>query len=143
MDLKLVPMYSLKSIVNTWHFIHDGLESILEHAEEDTAYERIFIEVMDGTLLLWLCFLDGRHIGFFTTRTEQNSPTTAKYFTVVHLFIKPGISPDVMIEGMGKLESIAKEKFQCKYLRFYSIRRGWERRLPDWKAGYVEYSKEI
>lgn len=136
-------MYSQKSVLNSWHFIHDGLESIMENAEGDTAYERIFVEIMDKTLLLWLCFLDGKYCGFFTTRIDQNAPMTQRFLTVVHLFLKPGINPDTLIEGMGKLEEIAKEQFKCNYLRFYSIRKGWERRLKDWSQGYIEYYKEI
>jgi hypothetical protein len=143
MNLKIIPMYNLQSVLNSWHFIHDGLEAILDHAEEDTAYERIFVEIMDKTLLLWLCFLDGKYCGFFTTRVDQNAPITAKYLTVVHLFVKSGVAPEAMIEGMGKLEGIAKEKLSCKYIRFYSNRKGWERRLKDWSQGYIEFFKEI
>lgn len=143
MELKLTPMYNLQAVMNTWHFIHEGLEAILEHAEEDTRYERIFVEIMDKTLLLWMAFLDGKYCGFFTTRLDQNAPITAKYLTVVHLYIKPGTPSEVLEDGFKQLQTMGKEQFNCKYIRFYSTRKGWERKLRDWKQGYIEYWKAI
>lgn len=136
-------MYDIEAVLNTWQYLQEGIESILAHTTGDSNLEKIFVDITSKRVLLWVAFLDGVYCGFMTTRIDTQPPLTKKFMTVIHAFLKEGTPKEVFDKGIEQLQEIAKREFKCDAIRFYSTRKGWNRKLSNWKEGYTEYYKDI
>jgi hypothetical protein len=129
--------------MNLWPHIVEGLEEVLHYSTGDDSIEKIFNDVLSGSLLLWMIFQGKKHCGFLTTRVEH-APATQRFLTIIHLYVKQGTSKEVFLEGLLQFEEIAKKPpFNCEIVRFYSPRSGWVRKLKGWRQGCVEYYRVL
>lgn len=133
--------YQIESekILNCWATITKGLEITHEYSNGDMSLAKVLNELLSGDLLLWLGFLDGKYCGFITVRKDINIQALT-YLSIVHLFIKPGIESNIFLNGLEEIKEFAKEQ-NCQKLRFWTLRKGWERKLIPigFKQSYIEY----
>lgn len=143
MGLKLIPVYNLQAVLNTWYLYVDGIEAVLRNSGDDTNIEKIYNEIMAGNLLLWVGLLDGVYAGFLTT-CFQEIPMSGRSLWIVHTFKCKKVPTDFLLEGLEIVEKFAREK-NCKRLKFYAIRKPWIDKLErlGFKEGYTEFIREV
>ena len=141
--LKLIPVYNLQAVLNTWHLYVPGIEAILRNSGDDTNIEKIYNEIMAGNLLLWVGFVDDKYVGFLTT-CFQDIPMAGRALWIVHTFKRPKTETAWLLEGFKVIENFAKEK-GCKTIKFYALARKWQDRFLalGFKIGYTEFIKEV
>jgi hypothetical protein len=148
LDFKIVPMLMKKddkvypngqAILSNWHYFTEGLNCVLNHNTGDSSYEKVLNEILSGQLTMFIGFVDGKYVGFLTTRLDDYL-LSGKFVTIVHLYIKPGTDKSVFDMGFDYVRTKLCEPIGAK-LRFFSPRNGWTKRLLDrgWKTGYQEF----
>src|SRR3990167_6934818 len=122
-------LYQIESekILNCWNTITKGLEIVHEFSIGDMSLPKVLNDLLSGDLLLWMGFLDGKYCGFVTVRKDTNIDAN-NYLSIVHLFIKHGTDKDAFLNGLNDLKKFAKEQ-GCHKMRFWTLRKGWERKL--------------
>lgn len=139
-DFKLIPLYEIEAVLNSWHYFQKGVERILEFAGSDTSLAKIYNDIVAGKLLLWIALLDGEYCGFATTRFD-NSVFGRKALWIVHTFIKTGIDSNIFIEGFKEMKDYGRQ-FNCDIIQFYTKRSiAFERKLEKlgWETSYTEF----
>ena len=139
-DFKIIPLYEIEAVLNSWHYLQKGVERILEFAGSDTSLAKIYNDIVAGKLLLWIALLDGEYCGFATTRFD-NSVFGRKALWIVHTFIKSGLNPDIFMEGFKEMKDYGRQ-FNCDILQFYTRRSmAFERKLTKlgWETSYTEF----
>lgn len=141
--LKLIPVYNLQAVFNTWHLYVPGIEAVLRNSGDDTNIEKIYNEIMAGNLLLWVGFIDEKYAGFLTT-CFQEIPLAGRALWVVHAYKTPHTVSVWLLEGLRTVEKFAKEK-GCKSVKFYALRKPWQEKLiaRGYQPGYTEFVKEV
>ena len=140
-DFKLIPLYDPAAVLKNWKFLSEGLEIVLNYTKGDSSEAKIVNEILTGQLLLWIGFYDNIYCGFVTTQIEVIPNAQDKYLNIKQLFIKQGMDKEVFFGGFTLLKEFAT-KWQCNKLRFWTMRRGWEKKLLNkgWKQTYMEYN---
>jgi hypothetical protein len=143
MGLRIIPVYNLRAVLNTWHLYVEGIDAVLRNSGDDTNLEKIYNEIMAGNLLLWVAFIDDRYSGFLTT-SFADIPMSGKTLWVVHAFKCKKVPTEFLLEALGMIEQFAKEK-DCNSLKFYAIRKPWIDKLEKmgFREGYTEFIREI
>ncbi|MEW6096566.1 MAG: GNAT family N-acetyltransferase [bacterium] len=143
-DFSLYPIYKKEGIMFFWkEIIEEGLRAIEKYADVD--YSVILNSLLEGTLDLWIIFLNKECIGFMTTRF--NYPTSQiKELFIYHLYIRQISNSDEVFKlGMEKLEEYAKSS-GCYRMSFLTSREnGFSKKLKlyNWIPKYVEFIKEV
>lgn len=143
MDFKLVLVTSGEAFFKAWPIISKGVDRVLSFSN-DTDVTTVMNEILAGSMLLWLVFVDGVYTGFVTTNFRDigtNPPK--KILWINHVFKKPGVTADIHPLVIGELEKFAKRK-ECTELRFMSVRP--IQKVADslgFKPSYTEYRKEL
>lgn len=140
---KLVPLYDLQAVLNTWKYYVPGVEAILNNSGNDTNLEKIYNDVMSGKLLLWVGFVNGAYAGFVTT-SFHIVPMKGKFLWIVHTYKKIKVSSTFLLRGLLYLEGFAKDA-GCRGIKFYAKEKPWQEKLVriGYEPGYVEYIKNI
>lgn len=140
---KLIPLYDLQAVFNTWKFYVEGIEAVLDNSGTDTSLEKVFNEIMAGRLLLWVGFIDGEYSGFVTTQISD-VPTCGRFLWIVHTYKKIKVPSSFLLEGLKRIEEFAREQ-KCKTIRFYAKEKPWQQKLValGYTPGYIEYIKEV
>lgn len=140
---KLIPVYNLQAVLNTWNLYVQGIEAVLRNSGDDTNLEKIYNEIMAGNLLLWVAFVNGKYAGFLTT-CFADVPMSGKSLWIVHTFKCKKVPTDFLIAGLEIIEEFAREK-NCKSLKFYAIRKPWLEKFSylGYLEGYVEMIKNL
>ena len=144
MNFNLIPLYNPSAILNSWAMVNDGVEEILKYTTGDASTAKLLNDLLAGSLLMWIGLLENKYIGFLTTRID-NIPTCYKALSIVHLYTKPNIIHNIMLQGMDELNKFAKEQ-GCTKFRMWTVRdKAFEKMLtPDnWQVGYCEFLKEV
>lgn len=143
MELKLIPLYNLQAVFNTWHFYVQGIEAVLRNSGDDTNLEKIYNEIMAGNLLLWVGMVDGKYAGFVTT-CFQDLPMGSRSLWVVHTYKVIKVPTEFLLDGLTIIEKFAKEK-GCKSVKFYAKPKRWQDKLMalGYAPGYTEFIKEV
>ena len=139
-DFKLIPLYEIEAVLNSWHYLQKGVERILEFADGEANLTKIYNDIVAGKLLLWIGLLDGEYCGFLTTKFD-NSVFGRKSLWIVHAFIKTGTDSNVFMEGFKEIKDFARQ-FNCDIMQFYTKRDvAFERKLKKlgWKASYTDF----
>lgn len=148
LNFKLIPLVINKdgkvipnghAILSNWHYFTEGLEKVLSFSTGDSSYEKVLNEILSGQLTMFIGFLDGKYVGFCTTRLD-NYLLADSYITIVHLYIKPGTNEEIFHLGFNYIyEKLCKPN--NSKLRFFSKRNGWTKRLlsKGWQTGYQEF----
>lgn len=132
-----------EKILDCWTVLSKGLEIVHEYSNGDMSLPKVFKDLLGGTLLLWLGFVNGKYCGFVTVRKDVNIQAV-NYLSIVHLYIKPGTDKDIFINGLSSLKQFGKEQ-GCDKMRFWTLRKGWERKLipMGFKQSYTEYVLDL
>lgn len=140
---ELMPIYETEAVTAGWPLYEAGFREIVERSHGETTLTAIRNDLGARNVMLWEGRKNGAFVGFVTTRFDE-VPEGHKILTIRHLYIKPGAGHEILTEGMKKIEAFAK-KYNCTLLRFWTEREsGFQRRLgPEWKAGFVEFMKEV
>ena len=138
-------LYKIESekILNCWTTIIKGVEIVNEFSIGDMSLAKVLNDLLSGELLLWMGFADGKYCGFVTVRKDTNIGANT-FLSIVHLFIKPGTDRDLFLKGLEDVKKFAKEQ-GCQKMRFWTLRKGWERRLipMGFKQSYIEYTLDL
>lgn len=136
-DGKVIP--NGQAILSNWQYFTEGLEKVLSYSTGDSSYEKVLNEILSGQITMFIAFLDGKYVGFCTTRLD-NYLLSDSYITIVHLYIKPGTDENVFYSGFKYIYEKLCLPNKSK-LRFFSKRNGWTKRLLDkgWELGYSEF----
>jgi len=141
----LHPLYNVTAVLNNWKVFSQGVERVLHYANGDIDMTSILNDILGKApndkqqYLMWIGLLDNEYCGFITTRTERH-PTTLNTLAVMSCYIKKGTDKNIFLEGMEKMQTIAK-KWGYDRIVFRTTRSGWEKKLLNkgWKTGYTEY----
>lgn len=143
-DFKLLPVYDLRAVNNTWAYYIEGIENVLTYSTGEINLTTIYNDLMAQELLLWVGFIDNKYCGFLTTKTVEY-PFGERELKIFCLYIKTEFSKDVFLKGMRKVRSFAK-KMNCSSVRFWSLReKGFSKKMIPlgWELGYQEYIYRI
>lgn len=140
---ELIPVYDKTAVMSGWPLYEAGFQEIVKRSHGETSLAAIYNDLGAGHIMLWEGRKDGMLTGFCTTRFDE-VPQGHKILSIRHLYIRPGAGFDIMTAGLEKIEEFAR-KYQCTLMRFWTERElGFQRRLgPEWKAGFVEFQKEL
>ena len=133
----LLPIYVKDGILLFWEIMQEGLEEISQKGYMDK--EVLLIELLNGRILLWIGFLDGKYVGFATTQRLNK-----KEMFIPYAYIKKEASNEIFLEGIRILENFVRKE-KCKRLVFLTRReKGFLRKLGEkWKERCVELVKEV
>lgn len=147
--LELIPLYEVRAVINGWGCFCVGLEKVLDYTIGETSIATIYNDLLDKRILMWVGYLDGKYVGFCTTRLDNLDNKgiiggVNKYISVVHLYIKKGTDPFCFFMALKQMKGIAK-KIGCNMIRMWTIREDWGNALHGrgWKKGYQEYYLEV
>lgn len=136
---KLIPVYDLKALVNTWPYYIDGVEETLKN-ENSINLEEIYNRLCSTDLLLWVGFNENKYCGFLITGTSK-TPFGKLSLNIISLFIKKGVNKEIFFLGFDKIKEFAKE-INCFNLKFWTRRdKGFAKKLKPlgWELGLQEF----
>jgi len=142
-NFRLIPVYDLQALFNSWKFYVPGLERVLGNSGDDTSLEKVYNDLMSGRLLLWVGFVNDDYAGFVTTQI-LDVPGAAKTLWIHHLYKRPKVESTWLFFGLEILNSFAK-KYGCTRIKFYGLERPWQAKFEaaGFTRGYVEFVKEV
>jgi hypothetical protein len=141
---KLVPLYDLQAVLNTWKYYQDGLEAVMDNSGSDASLEKAYNDIMSGKILLWVGFLNGEYGGFVTTSCQTVPGKTYKRLWIHHCYKKAKIPSVWLLAGLRQIEDFARD-MGCKEVVFYAKQKPWQEKLVrlGYEPGYIEYIKAI
>lgn len=139
--VKLNMIYNPRAIMNVWGYLQTGVQELIVHSNQYMSESKLLNQLLSGEKLLWVCTKDEVYMGFITTQVIR-FPGTIPTVEVTHAYIKKGADPEVFYEGLDQVKDYAKD-VGCKRIRFYSMRKGFERKIPELKKGYTEYFLDL
>jgi len=140
---KLLCVYDPGAVLKAWPFVSSGVERILDNAGTDTSMDKILNDLLNGSLLLWMMFIDGAYSGFATTRITS-TPPYGKSLWIVHTYKKMKVPTEWMMKALEEIERFAQSQ-GCTNIRFYALPKPWQEKMKaaGYEPGYVEFVKEI
>ncbi len=143
MNLEFIPLKP-KNVMADWKYFREGFERILAHSDGTDLVTNIYNDLLDGSLKLWVGFVDGRYAGFFTARVDP-VPFGPVVFQVVHGYSDGTSGRWLLDEVFRRIEAIARQ-FGCSRIRFRTLREGgFMKKLAGkgYKKTFVEFSKVL
>lgn len=140
---KLMPMRP-DVVLENWQMFKPGFAALSNHSMGDYSMTTVFDDIWTGKTIFLVGMMGNEYAGFVNIRVDKYLDARS-FVTIIHLYIKPGMSPEVFMEGMKFIEEFARKQ-GCKALRFFTLRDGaFMRRLKPlgWKAEYVQLTKEV
>src|SRR5512139_2329508 len=141
---KLTPITSSQALLNIWPAINKGIEKIMRRCAGDTDETEALNEILSNALTLWIGFIDGKYVGFTTTKVML-TPTypQKKYLWVHHFYKKNECKEDFMGLTIDKLEEHAR-LMNCGEIKCGTTRR-MDKMLMDkgFVQSYVEWRKPL
>lgn len=145
--MKLMPVYDPKAMLNIWPTIIEDVEKVISFSTGDTSLARIFNELYNGSLLLWIGFQQDKYCGFITTQISETpfKDTKMRSLWISHVYIKRGFDKNIFMEGFEQIKKFAVKQ-ACNTLRFWSKRdKAFSKRMIPlgWRHGYQEFIYDI
>lgn len=142
MNFDFFIIYDREAIITFgWELLQKGLDTLENLSKGDANKEVILNDLLAGNSLLWLGFVDGKYVGFLTTKFDFRG-TNKKDLFIEEAYIEKGSASEIFEEALIKVEEFAKMN-NCQRIRALTNRNGLLRKLKDWKEGYFEVFKEV
>lgn len=142
MKVDVYIIYDREAIITFgWELLQKGLDTLESLSKGDANKEIILNDLLAGNSLLWLGFVDGKYVGFLTTKFDFRGVNRKDLF-VEEAYIEKGSPPEVFEEALKKIEEFAKVN-NCQRIRALTNREGLLRKLKGWEEGYFEVFKEV
>lgn len=141
MNLKIQPVLPT-GIDIVWPLVKEGLDRIERKgmAEEPQEVTRANLKGNPYNILFFV-YDEKKYVGFFIARIIGQI-----HHAELCVYKAYRIPSDVQVsnEFNVQLNSIARS-LKCKYITFYSTRKGWERLAEKYgfEKGWVQYTKEV
>ena len=134
-ELTYIPPAELQDV---WDVVKDGVKQVGEHANDGWIAEDVYTAIRNGAATLHLGYVDDEYVGFIVFVPTQGYDAMKLMIWVCYSCSGTPIL-EVFIEDIRKMARAIK----ARKITFSSERKGWERRMREFKPKMTIYEMEV
>lgn len=145
--MTLIPIYDSSAVIAAWPVIAPGIVKLMSDKcnAGDNSIAKIYNELLKGTCLLSIAYIDNKYAGFIVTKVID-TPFTCKALHIEALFSVGGkLSDEIWGTGLDYLLEMARV-LGCKNITMQTVRdKAFEKILEPmgWKPVNTMFRREV